>query len=239
MSPADTLTIDPRYNGPAGSGNGGVTAGMAAELLGSDHAVTVTLRLPPPLARPLRVERGDQGLRIVDRDGSHADDGGAIVAEAVVSTDRPAPVPPVSGVIAAQAAQRYDGLHEHPFPTCFVCGTDRPDGLGLRPGTVDPADRSVVAAPLTVPAGLGLSGPVLVWAALDCPGGWAIDLVGRRAVLGRMTAQVYGVPVVGEPCVITAVCERWDGRKAFSRSSCYGADGGLLGIAAQTWIELR
>jgi len=29
------------------------------------------------------------------------------------------------------------------------------------------------------------------------------------------------------------------GRKAFSRSSVYGEDGGLLAVAKATWIELR
>jgi hypothetical protein len=79
----------------------------------------------------------------------------------------------------------------------------------------------------------------LVWAALDCAGGWAIDLAGRRAVLGRMTGLVHEVPEVGERCVVVAECDRRDGRKSFSRSTAYGSDGRMLGLSSATWIELR
>jgi hypothetical protein len=151
------------------------------------------------------------------------------------------PVAPVDYAKAVEASARYDGLHDHPFPTCFVCGVDRRDhdGLELRPGAVDPEAPQLVATPFVPRVDVGLEGRVLVWSALDCPGGWSIGLIGRRAVLGRMTAQVYGTPEAGEPCVVVAYCDGWDGRKAFSRSSLYGESGRLLGTAGQVWIELR
>lgn len=230
------LEICPRYNGPQGSGNGGITAGLLAQRLAHHGAVQVTLRLPPPLATMLRLEQDGRHVR--------AFAGTDLVAEAEVVSGAPTaaspidPVPPVSFPAAVAAAARYDGFGAHPFPTCFVCGTDRPDGLALFAGAVDPSDRANVAAPWFVPSSSGLSDPVLVWAALDCPGGWAIDLVGRHAVLGRMTAQVFDRAQVDEHCVVVAQCDGWQGRKAFSRSSLYGADGRLIGAAAQVWIEL-
>jgi hypothetical protein len=228
------LTIPARYNGPPGSGNGGVSSGLIAAGFGPGDTVEVTLRRPPPLDTALELTSDPVEGTVQVRDAD------VLVAVAArVSTDLRA-VPPVDFVTAAQASLHYDGRTEHPFPTCFVCGTGRADndGLAVFAGALDPGEPRHVAAPF-VPGETGLGGVPLVWAALDCPGGWSIGLVGRRAVLGRMAARVHDVPAVGERCVVTAICDGWDGRKAFSRSSLYGADGRLLGVAAHTWIELR
>ncbi|MEO9238329.1 MAG: hypothetical protein ABI418_09580, partial [Jatrophihabitantaceae bacterium] len=205
---------------------------LAALMLGGDPAgaVQVSLRRPPPLDTELRVETSGTGLRAVHE--------GQLVAEAMLVSIEIAPVPPVDFETAADAATRFEGFAEHPFATCVGCGTDRADGLACYAGPIDPAVPTLVATPFVPRADLPRD-PSLVWAALDCAGGWAIGLAGRRAVLGRMTAQVLAVPAVGDQCVIVAQGDGWDGRKAFSRSACYGADGRLLGLAQATWIELR
>ena len=77
-----------------------------------------------------------------------------------------------------------------------------------------------------------------MWAVLDCPGGWAIGLPQRPAVLGRMAARVVDVPAIGERCVVVGKLDRWDGRKAYTRTTAYGADGRELGRAAAVWIEI-
>ena len=46
--------IDSRFRGPAASGNGGYTCGLVAACVG--NPAEVTLRLPPPLERPLRFD---------------------------------------------------------------------------------------------------------------------------------------------------------------------------------------
>ena len=226
-----TLRIPRRFNGPPTSANGGVASGLLAATLGTSGAVQVTLRLPPPVELDLAVT------------GGSLFDGDALIAEARAVPDELVPVPAVDFETAAEASTRYDGFTDHPFPACVVCGTDRTDGLACYAGALDPADLSRVATPFVLrPELVGADLPhddVLVWAALDCPGGWSIGLVGRRAVLGRMTALVHGVPELGERCVVTGQCDGWEGRKAFSRSSLYGGDGRLLGTAAATWIELR
>jgi hypothetical protein len=225
-----SLIVPARFNGPVASGNGGYTAGELASFLPAGTAVQVTLRIPPPL---------DVGMRIeADDDGASAYDADALVAQAVRVAEEIEPVPPVSFVQATEAASRYAGFHEHPFPTCFVCGTERTDGLALYAGAIEPSRPTLLAAPF-VPREDVDTDATLVWAALDCPGGWSIGLSGRRAVLGRMTATIADVPAIGEQCVVTAECDGWDGRKAFSRSAAYGEDGRLLGIAKATWIELR
>jgi hypothetical protein len=120
------LQIDPRFNGPPHSANGGYACGLVAHL--ARGPVEVSLRLPPPLGRPLRAEvTPDGGVRVHDD--------GALVVEAV-----PAPQPhldlEVPGGVdleAAQVASRgYAGFDEHPFPTCWTCGPDRHEGDGLR-----------------------------------------------------------------------------------------------------------
>jgi len=240
------ILIPARFNGPADSANGGVTAGLLGGLLGGDEieqrAVEVTLRRPPPLQVELRVDRvelatgpaGPAGaLRLFDED--------RLIAEAVIVEDDIVPVPPVGQVDAARAAARYDGFADHPFPTCYVCGTERAgrDGLELFAGRVATGpDDDGVATPWRAGRDLDL-GAVLVWAALDCPGGWSIGLSGRRAVLGRMRAKVSSLPEPGEACVVVGRRDGWQGRKALASTSAYGQDGRLLGVAAQTWIELR
>src|SRR5262245_15371189 len=112
------LVIDPRFNGPAGSANGGYTCGLIADFV--DGIAEVTLRSPPPLGRPLGVDR--DGDRIVVRDGD------AVIAEAVeASFELTIPEPP-SPEEATRASLGYPGFDEHAFPTCFVCGPDREAG---------------------------------------------------------------------------------------------------------------
>jgi hypothetical protein len=225
-----TLRIPSRLNGPAESANGGVACGRLAELLPESVPVTVTLRLPPPLDRDLQVQHTGSGVRLLDGD--------RLVAEAAPADEQPEPVPPVDFETAADAATRFAGFTDHPFPTCFGCGTERTDGLACYAGPVVPGEASYVATPFVSRPDLPQD-PALTWAALDCAGGWSIGLAGRRAVLGRMTALISEVPAIGERCVVVARCDRWDGRKAYSRSTGYGADGRILGVTSAIWIELR
>jgi len=224
------LTIPRGLNGPADSANGGIVSGRLAAFLDTQGPVTVTLRLPPPLDTPMPVEPSERGMTLFHN--------GDLVAVAERSDLVIEPVPAVSWGRAVEASERFDGFTDHPFPTCFGCGTERPDGLLCHAGAVDPADTSYVATTFVRraehPSDLSLT-----WAALDCAGGWSIGLVGRRAVLGRMTAHIVEVPEVGEQCVVVAQCDRWDGRKAYSRSTGYGRDGRVLGVTTATWIELK
>ena len=68
----DTLIIEPRFNGPRLSGNGGyvggVMAGKFARAFGGDGAVEITLRAPIPIDRRLRVVRDGDALLLRDDD---------------------------------------------------------------------------------------------------------------------------------------------------------------------------
>jgi 8-oxo-dGTP pyrophosphatase MutT (NUDIX family) len=216
-----TLTIDPRFNGPPGTGQGGYTSGLLGSRLGT--TAQVTLRVPPPLDTPLRVVHGKRRIEVYAEQ--------RLVAEAEpVSLDDPPP-PPVEYAEAVAAASSYPGFVDHPFPTCYVCGPERADGLRIFPGPL-PGGRT--AAPWRVPDG---AGAVTVWAALDCPGGWAIISAGRPYVLGRMAAQVRAVPPADAECVVVGALDATAGRKAEVRTALYAGDQ-LLAHSRATWLAL-
>jgi hypothetical protein len=144
--------------------------------------------------------------------------------------DLPGPVPYAEAVAAAEG---FPGWHEHPFPTCFVCGTarDPADALMLRPGPV--GDEVFAAA--WVPRE---QAPELVWSALDCPGAWVLGFAGRPMVLGTMTAEVRELPEVGAPHVVVAWPRGGQGRKHHSGTALYTAGGRLLARADAVWIAV-
>ncbi|MGZ4504444.1 MAG: hypothetical protein ACXVW3_11175 [Nocardioidaceae bacterium] len=244
------LTISARFNGPARSGNGGYVAGALAELV-PDHPalVEVTLRQPPPLDVAMSVaDDNDDAVTLTL--------GGALIASAR-AVDRPVtPVEAVSTADAKEAMAAYAGLRAHPFPTCFGCGPERAEGDGLRifPG---PVGRPLSGIPVggrvaslwtphphfatssdLIDHGVQRVGVGVAWAALDCTGGWAADLEGRAMVLGRMTAGVDALPVIGEPHVVVGQQLGSEGRKTLTASTVYDSDGRIVARAEHTWIEV-
>ncbi|HET6533540.1 MAG TPA: hypothetical protein VFH03_23380 [Actinoplanes sp.] len=214
------MEIPARFNGPPGSGNGGWSAGAFAVASEISGVAEVTLRRPPPLDTDLT----RRGREFFAPDGS-------LVASVAEVDDAGEAVPPVSFDEAAAVSKEYPGFTGHPFPTCYVCGPDRPDGLRLFPGMV-PDGRT--AAPWTVPGDVRTE---TMWAALDCPGGWAALHTGRTFVLGRIAARVTAVPAPGTACIVVGRADGTSGRKAFTRSTVYGPDGAPLATARATWIE--
>jgi hypothetical protein len=227
------LTIDPRFNGPAGSGNGGYTCGLLARRLGP--AAEVTLRIPPPLNRRLIVEETEPGRLTLMA-------GNRLVAEArcgsVVVSERPAPP---TFEEATRASARFAGFAVHPFVECFVCGTERehPDGLRIFPGPL--AAGRMLAAPWVPDKGLadpdGVVAAEFVWAALDCPSGWALNCE-AVAVLGRMAANLQLPIEPGQPLVVVAWTLGRDGRKHDCASALFSTHGELHAISRSSWIDI-
>ena len=217
--------LESRFRGPVASANGGYAAGRLAALMGSD-AVEVTLRLPPPLDHPLRVERDGDAMTLMDGD--------AVVVEARAATlDLEAPEP-VSLADAEEAAARHVRGFSADFAECFVCGL-RDDGLGIHVGAVD-GREPLHAAPVV----LSESTTELVWAAIDCPGAYAIGAEGRGdIVLGRMTAHLHRLPAAGEPCAVASWPLGEDGRKLYAGTALFSGAGELLALAKQIWIVPR
>jgi hypothetical protein len=212
------LIIPPRYNGPPGSANGGYACGLVSEALGGGFEVT--LRRPPPL---------DVNLDLV---GNELRQGDVVIAEARRNAAPLDAVDPVSLEDARAASKRYAGFEHHAYPTCFTCGPARDDGLAVFAGPVE-RRAGVVASPWT-PQQVR---PEIIWAALDCPAGWAVDDFQREGVLlGRMAAAIQRVPQAGEPHVVVGWRIGEDGRKRLAGSALFAADGELLASARSTWI---
>lgn len=255
----DTLLVPGRYCGPAQSGNGGWVSGALAHELGDTfgRAVTVTLRQPPPLDVTMRLApRGSADVAEDPVAGADLTFGGALVAFAEVDPSGDAehlldPVEAVPWEQAAAAGAAYPGHVSHPFPTCFVCGTERDDGLRIFPGEVPPArdGRTRVAAPWvpgeTVRADFHeyddpapRASLAATWAALDCIGGWAGDLGERLMVLGRMSALVDDLPVVGERHVVTGEHRGSAGRRTSTASTLHDSDGRIVARAEHVWVAV-
>jgi hypothetical protein len=260
------LIIPSRFRGPPSSGNGGYSAGaisayaVDASLSGStgperrDHArptITVSLLAPPPLDVPM-------GLTPDSDDGVVATYDGKPVLSARRAENEVTEVEPVAPDEARAATASYSGLTSHPFPSCFACGTAREPGDGLRifPGRVGDASagygvegRPRVAATWTPDSTVAedfhayvdehpRAGLPVTWAALDCVGGWAGDLEERLMVLARMTARLDSLPVIGEEHVLVGAGRAQDGRKTWTSSTMYDADGRVVASAEHLWIAV-
>ncbi len=227
-----SLIIPTAFHGPPDSANGGWAAGALATLTGTGGAlgrtVEVTLRLPPPLEVPLEVGEHEGARRALDAEGR------TVLEARAVETDLE-PSAPVPVDVARAAEASYAGHDRHPFPTCFSCGPERAEGDGLRilPGPV-PGRPGTVAASWTPHA----SSYEIAWAALDCAGAWASGIEEGPRVLGRMTARVDRLPVVGQTLVVVGEARGSEGRKHHATTTLRTADGELLGLARQVWIEI-
>lgn len=223
-----TIVIPHRFRGPSDSGNGGYVCGLLAAFVEAD-AVEVTLRQPPPLDRQLVAVQEQGRARLFD--------GELLVAEAVAADldlEEPAAV---SWAEAVSASAGYVGFQQHAFPECFVCGPARESGDGLRvfAGPVA-GTEGVVAAPWVARE----VAREIVWAAIDCPGAFAVGVSARgETVLGRMTARVVTLPAEGERCVSIGWPLGEDGRKLYAGTALFSEAGDVLALARQTWIVPR
>lgn len=232
-----TVTIPRHFHGPPDSGNGGYTCGVTA-LAMTEGPAEVMLRRPPPLDRPLRVERSGDGVALVD-----GDDVVAEARQAAPDVDLPEPVGWGEAQRAARAFDVDAYAREHAFPTCYTCGPARPEGDGLRlfPAPTGRPDGVVawpwVPGPSLADATGLVAGPTM-WAALDCPSGLAW-ITGRQpsgpAVLGRMS---HRRPRPGEHLVVAGWPISAEGRKLLAGSAVWSADGEVLAVDAATWIRL-
>jgi hypothetical protein len=237
-----TITIEPRFNGPPDSGNGGYSCGRLAAFVNAP-AAEVTLRLPPPIDRPLQVERdaGGGAARLLDGD--------ALIADALpthLADEAPTPVDAAEAACAEQDSPFLDEA-AHPFPTCFVCGPLREPGDGLRIFSGPVSERDVCAARWTPdPTLAGPDGALpseLVWAALDCPTSVPVanepgpDF--RPIVLARLAVRILESVRAGEPHTIVSWPIEIDGRKRHAGAALYTADEQLAAVARALWIELK
>ncbi|UCF46854.1 MAG: hypothetical protein JSU89_06650 [Myxococcales bacterium] len=226
--------VQGRFCGPPGSGNGGYSVGLVAKHLGSE--VEVTLKRPIPIDRTIQVVSDGDTATLVDADME-------IASARHVELDLDIPEA-ITFAQAAAARADFPGYQAHPFPGCFVCGTNRccGEGMCLFTGVVDEG----IVASSWVPAAEfvteeGVIGPELIGAALDCPGAWALIPhygIEGPIVLGRMTYRLEKPIYAGERYVVMGWVRGREGRKAFCGTAIYDAEGQVCAAAAATWIQL-
>ena len=228
------LTIAARFRGPPSAANGGYAAGALARGLGGP--VEVTLVRPVPLDRRLTVEEGPEGRRLLA--------GRTVIARARrTSLELEVPDPPGFDEAAA-CSKKYAGFDEHAFAGCFTCGPRRAPGDGLRlfAGPAGPESDRVLTGWVpaeTVPQTDGAVDPEIVWAALDCPGYFAVANVGEMAVLGRMTCEVHDAPAVGARTIVMGWPLGGEGRKLEAATALFDERGRCLARSRHVWIRLE
>jgi hypothetical protein len=231
MSP---LVIASRFCGPESSSNGGYFAGCVAAR--AARMVTVRLLRPPPLDTPFEtMELADGTLAVMS--------GSERIGEARTATlVLDLPTPP-SYFEAVEASRGYLGFVHHRFPKCFVCGTERSRGDGMRIFAGPLAERGLVAGPWvpdgSLDRGDGKVRPEFISAALDCPGFYAVSPDDRMMLLGEITVRVSRLVHIGEPCTVIGWALESSGRKRAAGTAVIAEDGEVCGLARATWVELR
>ena len=229
------VLIEPGFCGPDGIGQGGYVCGLIA--LAIDGDAEVTLRKPAPLGQPLTLEAAEGG-------GANLCHGEVLIAQGMPGAMTDLEVPEAPDFAAAEeASTRFSGHKHTVYPNCFVCGPNRTqDGMSIFPGPL--GDSGVLATPwLPDVRFAGEDGAVrteFMWAALDCPGGFAInDDPSRMILLGRMSARQHAPVQAGERHIATAWMTGGEGRKRYSGSAIFAEDGTLKATAQGTWILPR
>lgn len=238
-----SVVIEKRFCGPPRSANGGYVCGLLAAHIDGD--AEITLLAPPPLDQRLEIVAGEHGVELRNEETTLARGRGVRID---------VPEIPIVNLREAQDAVRrspYDASR-HPLPMCFVCGPARVDGDGLRiiprPSASRPECKTgTLAAPWVPYSNLaskdGAVAGEFIWAALDCPTGFAgvgaqhLGMTGTETILlGRMSARIEKRPYPGDQCIIVAWPTGRDGRKLFANSALLGSNGEFLAVAQATWL---
>ena len=237
----DRIVIGSQFCGPPGSGNGGYVCGRLAQYI--DGPAVVRLMVPPPLDTPLDVIRVDGEVRLLH---------GETQVGRAVSGKPQIEIPAAPGLEAARRRRdNYAGHLHHAFPGCFVCGTHRTEGDGLlvfagpespgANGTGDPTRH--VACNWQPDAAFcddeGVLQPEYVWAALDCPSGWAFLSSGEDvALLGEFSVEAAADIHCGQEYIIAGWEYERTGRKRLTGAAIYNAQGTALAWSRATWITI-
>jgi hypothetical protein len=231
-SPAlpETITVPADLNGPVGSANGGVAAGLLGELI--EGATRVRLFHPPPLGRSMQIRETASGVEALY-------EGEVAMAASPGRLDLHPPV--VTQEEARAASAPFVG---HSAVTCVVCGPEHPHGLQLYPGPVGagPVHATTWVPPVWVGDGTGFVRSEIVWGALDCPA--AIMLLrhypgeGMFPALGTITAEIVEPLRVGDTYTVEAWPRGRDGRKLYAGTAVVGVGGKVHAASDQVNIAM-
>lgn len=230
-----TFTISPAYQGITGIAHGGYVAGLLArEIPGT---AKVTLRLPPPLDTPLSVSPVNSVVGLVDPAGRTIMDAEAATLSEVRL--------PVATIDAARARPPHPRFADHPYPDCFVCGSARNDGLGLR---ISAPDEEGVGLGVWRPSGslLGDEGTVgseFLWAAMDCLTVWSFadrweEPEWWPAVTGQIAVEQVAPAQADESHVVAGRLVDRQGRRVVVEGAITAANGELCARGRAVWVVI-
>ena len=228
------LLVERRFCGPPGCANGGYAAGLI--MCHAAERVSVRIERAIPLQTELE-------LRSVPGGSLELWHGGQVLARAQpAALELEVPAAP-SYLEALEASRQFMGFTRHAYPNCFVCGTQRSRGDGLRIFAGRHGADSLVAAPWIADAsladGTGKVRPEFMSAALDCPGYFAARSDAAPMLLGQFTAHVDRCVHIDEPCVVIGWKLGAGGRKYEVGTALFDEDGEQCARARAVWIEPR
>lgn len=227
--------IKSEFRGPPDCGNGGYVGGtLAAEL--DCHCASVKLKRPTPLDKLLQVAKTPDGaVKLLD--------GNIVIAQA-----EPAEIdvflPDIPDWQACEKASETGGAGQaSPFAYCFACGRLHPNGLQVLTGPVEL--RKIVAAAWIPKSGFGDVDGYLpdrfVWAALDCPGGFALahTVSTEQFVTGSISVKINAPIRVGEQYRVLGWHEGVDGRWQIAATALVDETGKPLAVCRSRWLKVN
>lgn len=231
MTALDQIVFAGYFRGPPSSANGGYAAGVTAQLLG--EPARVSLPKPPPVGRSLTPRREGSAIKILDGD--------EVVLVATPRGRLHVRVPDIDLDAARAAVAIPEIVANHRAPTCVVCGPGRTDGFRLFPGSLGPG---LVATRWRVPAigcqaGREVPSQIL-WAALDCPGGWCFDgaHVEFVPVIVSQSVDVLKPIHAGQEVIIIAWATGRAERALRACTAILDIEGQPLAVSKQTCIAV-
>jgi hypothetical protein len=229
-----SLVIEQRFCGPPGCANGGYAAGLI--MLHSAERLCVRLERPIPLQTQLELKAAPEGVLELLNSGQVL----ARARPAALQLDVPAAP---SYLEALEASRQFTGFARHAYPGCFVCGTQRARGDGLRIFAGRLGGKELVAAPwiadTSLADGAGKVRPEFMSAALDCPGYFAARSDAAPMLLGQFTAHIDRCVHIDEPCVVVGWKLQTSARKYEVGTALFDEDGEQCARARAVWIEPR
>ena len=108
-----TILIPAQFNGPPGSANGGVSAGLAASRI--DGPAEVSLRAPPPLDESMDMVKVEDGYDI-----HHGDQLVMTAGPALIASRLQRPTPFRTAMSAALSARKTGSVSSRAGPTAMT-----------------------------------------------------------------------------------------------------------------------
>lgn len=237
------FTLSRRYRGPVVEGrhrgHGGYFCGRVAQLVPGLPALSI--RAPIPLERELTIRVSLSRVTVLDGSLEIAN---SEVRGAPLPVTIPDPIS-ISPDEAREAGTRFPGFTRRVVPEWFGCGDVRARGDGLRVFTGEVAARvngEKQLAGVWDPDPSSLDGdgfvrPEIVWAVLDCPGGWAIPGECRTLALQvEILERVPGDrPLVVRGWVQMPIEETRTSRSA--GSALLDEAGRVLALGGAVWVR--